>query len=283
MRSVKKSVDKRIRFGEFGRLVLAVIPLLILGMYMGMQEVGLIPSLKISNAAEANMCKSWESVTINDCEEEEFGSLPRDLECITRTNEVELKLNPPVEAKKIMWAEVDPETSCNQLGQADWYLSEIKNRTVSVSLTKNKIGERKICVYYIGDNGLSNKCGAMIDYQPVVPTTLSCDSWESVRIERCSLNDWNKEKRSSRCVTNNEKVSMRLNSPGAVYYRYAFVPVSQNCSTVNLDGYRLNSISDNMVSIDKLEESGDRKVCVQFYNNSAKSPVCGAAIDYKGN
>ncbi len=280
MRPLQKNIDKRVKFGEFGRLVLAVIPLVVLGMYMGMQEVGLIPSLKVSNAAEASMCKSWESVRINDCGSDEFGSLPRDAKCISRTNEVELKLNPPLEAKKIMWAEVDAETSCNQLGQADWNLSEIKHRSVTASLEKNKIGERKICVYYIGDNGLSNKCGAMIDYQPVVPTSLSCDSWESVRIERCSLNDWNSAKRPNRCVTNKEKVAVRLKSPGAVYYRYAFVPVSQNCSTVNLDGYRLNSINDNQISIDNREEQGERKVCVQFLNNSAKSPVCGAQIQY---
>ncbi len=283
------------KLGEMGRLVLLALPLTLMGFYLGLERVGLLPTPQTTQAASGLRCESWKSVKINGCSWEEYSQVPRPAKCITSSKKVTLNLDPPAGATRLMWAEVNPEIYCNETVSVAWQQAMIQGKTATIEMQPGSLGERKVCMYFISDsqNKTSGQCGAIIDYQPVLPTSLTCNSWESVNMNGCTLANWNKSPRPSACITNRTAIPVRLTSRGATHYRYAFVPASKNCSTVDLSGYPANRITSATVNLQASNctkdnaagcngrMSGERKLCVQFFNNSAKSPVCGGMIEYR--
>lgn len=125
---------------------------------------------------------------------------------------------------------------------------------------------------------------------------LACTSWENVKINNCTLAEWNKgEMANTVCnIIKPLRVSASLNSEGANQYRYKLVPLASDCVKENLTAQPWMSFrSPRNMSVSVPQQATGQfvsgaKLCVQYRRNattatSAMSPICEASIRFKAS
>lgn len=125
---------------------------------------------------------------------------------------------------------------------------------------------------------------------------LACTSWENVKINNCTLEEWNKGALANTVcnIIKPLRVSASLNSEGANQYRYKLVPLTSDCVKENLTAQSWMSFTSprNMSVTVPQQTTGQfvsgAKLCVQYRRNSttatsAMSPICEASIRFKGS
>lgn len=114
---------------------------------------------------------------------------------------------------------------------------------------------------------------------------IQCTSWSNVKMNGCTWEMFSKNPKDTNCVTSSREVELNLFAYGATSIKWAEVPITTSC----LDTRVLTSLSSlksmpysNSKKITlSSTESGDKKVCVQFYGNAGeKSNICGSQIYY---
>ncbi|MCX7928662.1 MAG: BNR repeat-containing protein [Patescibacteria group bacterium] len=139
--------------------------------------------------------------------------------------------------------------------------------------------------YVLGDNPLVrvSPTPTSMQCQPV-----QCNSWETVRIGDCSLNDWQKNPKPSKCTLVRSAVKafpdiafVKNSVSNATMMRYINVDPSVQCNTVSSDDPKWSIWEDySDYKYWKLDSGdGNKKVCAQFKNICGQpSSVCGAMI-----
>lgn len=297
----------------FTLLLLAVLPFV-----AGKETVeNVLPTYETvseeSEAASGSLaCASWQNVKINGCTLADYNKGAA--HCTTNKPNVILNLK-SANADTVAYKEfTDANSTYCENAKPDsesWDGWTVKKISSSANLPVDlsnvlKAGDRKFCVRFFNSkswvqsydnpNSEGAMCGATIKYRPASTGAISpavnlkCDSWTSVKINNCTLAEWNNSG-SSACTTNSNNVTLNLSpDKAATHYRYKFAGYNNDCVKQNLTQSTWTAIPTNKkVSLALPSNKALRKICVQYSAvqkdvmtgaeaGRSTSPICGASI-----
>ncbi|MDP2933300.1 MAG: hypothetical protein Q8N81_04175, partial [bacterium] len=108
------------------------------------------------------------------------------------------------------------------------------------------------------------------------PTAPACTSYESIKINNCTLAAWGGS-RGAACYANNQNVTLNLNATGATQMRFKEVAAGVLCTNAGDTDW---STYENYAATKNFTVSagdGDKKVCVEL-KNTVGSNKCGGTI-----
>lgn len=126
---------------------------------------------------------------------------------------------------------------------------------------------------------LSLKTSVLATVFSVAPT---CNPWESIKINNCSLSAWNANPRSNLCKVSTPNVPVQLNSNVTTTMSFANVAETTNCATVPDANYVGTRAYSATTSWNLAAGLGVKKVCVKL-TNSVGSAKCGVLVQLVGD
>jgi len=134
--------------------------------------------------------------------------------------------------------------------------------------------------YFSGQAGGKSVTGlGFLETSRKQTSQLVCGSWESLRINDCTLSGFESTTKSAYCYTSSQTVNLNMNSPGATQMRFREVTdTSKYCENIDNNNWTSWETIKSSRGWNLTSGVGNKKVCVQFKNAFSTTPKCGAMI-----